>query len=130
MWVELECGDSVVSGAFGHRSINDKEIPVNIMDLGSPMRFNPNRKYRLEKGDKGSKDRIIVTAHKMQGWRKLKPGHREALMRLGFTLPQNLPLTGEEPKLSSLRPTREEPELPQPPMRVRIRWGRVFRELM
>ena len=40
MWVELECGDSVVSGAFGHRRINDKGIPVNIMDLGSPVRFN------------------------------------------------------------------------------------------
>ena len=63
MWVELECGDSVVSGALGHRRINDKDIPVNIMDLGSPVRFNPNRKYGLEEGDKGSKDRIIVVAH-------------------------------------------------------------------
>ena len=79
MWVELECGDSVVSGAFGHRRINDKDIPVNIMDLGSPVKFNPNRRYGLEEGDKGSKDRIIVVAHTMQGWRKLKPAQREAL---------------------------------------------------
>ena len=67
MWVELEYGDSVVSGAFGHRRINDKDIPVNSMDLRSPVRLNPNRKYGLEEGDKGSKDRIIVVAHTMQG---------------------------------------------------------------
>ena len=73
MWVELDFGDFVVSGALGHRRINDEEIPVNIMDLGSPVRFNPNRKYGFEEGDKGSKDRIIVVAHTMQGWRKLKP---------------------------------------------------------
>ena len=130
MWVELGCGDSVVSGAFGHRRINDKDIPVNIMDLGSPVRFNPNRKYGLEEGDKGSKDRIFVVAHTMQGWRKLKPAQREALTRLGFNLPPNPPLTGEEPKLRALRALREEPESPQPPMRVPVRWGRVFRELM
>ena len=130
MWVELECGDSVVSGAFGHRNINDKDIPVNSMDLRSPVRFNPNRKYGLEEGDKGSKDRIIVVAHTMQGWRKLKPAQREALTRLGFNLPPNPPLTGEEPKLRALRALREEPESPQPPMRVPVRWGRVFRELM
>ena len=130
MWVELECGDSVVSGAFGHRRINDKDIPMNIIDLGSPVRFNPNRKYGLEEGDKGSKDRIIVVAHTMQGWRKLKPAQREALTRLGFNLPPNPPLTGEEPKLRALRALREEPESPQPPMRVRVRWSHVLRELM
>ena len=130
MWVELECGDSVVSGAFGHRRINDKEIPVNIMDLGSPVRFNPNRKYGFEEGDKGSKDRITVVAHTRQGWRKLKPAQREALTRLGFNFPPNPPLTGEEPKLRALRALREEPESPQPPMLVRVSWGHVFRELM
>ena len=130
MWVELECGDSVVSGAFGHRRINDKDILVNIMDLGCPVRFNPNRKYEFEEGDKGSKARIIVVAHTMQGWRKLKPAQREALTRLGFNLPPNPALTGEEPKLRALRTTREEPESPQPPMRVRVRWGRVFKKLM
>ena len=129
MWVELECGDSVVSGAFGHRRTNDEEIPVNIMDLRSPVRFNPNRKYRLEERDKGSKDRIIVVPHTMQGWRVLKPAQRKALTRLGFNLPPNPPVTGEEPKLRALRTTRKEPESPQPPVRVRVRWGLVFREL-
>ena len=53
MWVELECGDSVVSGAFWHRRINDKDIPVNTVDLGTPVRFNPNRKYGLKRARKG-----------------------------------------------------------------------------
>ena len=132
MKVKAECRlswSAGIPGALGHRRINDKEIPVNIMDLGSPVRFNPNRKYGLEEGDKGSKDRIIVVSHNMQGWRKLKPAQREALTRLGFNLPPNPPLS-EELKLRALRALREEPESPQPPMRVRVRWGRVFRELM
>ena len=45
-------------------------------------------------------------------------------------MPPNPPLTGEEPKLRALRTTREEPESPQPPMSVRVRWGCVFRELI
>ena len=123
MWLELECGDSVVSGAFGHRRINDKDIPVNIMDLGTPVRFNPSRKYGFEEGEEGSKDRVIVVAHTMQGWRKLKPAQREALTRLGINLLPIPPLTGEESKLRAPRTTREEPESPQPPIRVRVRWG-------
>ena len=73
---------------------------------------------------------MIVVANTMQGWRKLKLAQREALMRLGFNLPPNPPLAGEEPKLRALRATRGEPQSPQPPMRVRVRWGRVLRELM
>ena len=53
MWFELVCADSVASGAFGHRHINDKEIPVNIVDLATPVRFNPNRKYGFDEGNKG-----------------------------------------------------------------------------
>ena len=45
-------------------------------------------------------------------------------------LPPNSPLTGEEPNLRALRTTRQEPKSPQPPTGVRVRWGRVFRELM
>ena len=72
------------------------------------MKFNPNRKYGLEEGDKGSKDRIIVVAHTMQSWRKKqKSAQREALTMLGFNLP---PV--EEPKLRALRALREEPESP------------------
>ena len=94
------------------------------------MRFNPKRRYGLDDGGKGSKGRIIVVAHTMQGWRKLKPNQREALMRLGFNLPQDPPREGEVAKLRALRIAVEEPESPQPPTRARVRWGRVVRELM
>ena len=50
--------------------------------------------------------------------------------RLGFNFPPNPPRTGEEPKLRALRTMREEPESPQTPMRVRVRWGCFFSELM
>ena len=74
------------------------------------MRFNPKQRYGLDDGGKGSKERIIVVAHTMQDWRKLKPNQREALMRLGFNLPQDPPREGEVAKLRALRIAVEEPE--------------------
>ena len=110
MWVELECGDSVVSGAFGQRRIKDKAIPVNIMDLGTPVSFNPNRRYGFEKGDKGSKDRIIVAAHTKHAWFPPQTLQQVGMRQLpaGAMAASSFPFHGDHPRQGRRRPQRHQ----------------------